>query len=93
MSARRLYQAGQIVANDTPRNLKLAHSQRTMLVTLSNQPGGVPGQLSEITLSMDNQHDQLRLTQWLAQDCVRATHSQEATLEEVFLEVAGVRPA
>lgn len=82
---------GRIVANDTPRNLKLAHGQRTLLVTLGERQTSNP--LSEVTLSMDSPDDQARLAQWLAQGQVQAVHSQEATLEEVFVEIAGVRPA
>jgi ABC-2 type transport system ATP-binding protein len=78
---------GRIVANDTPRNLKLAHGTRTLVVTL----GGA--QLSDVTLGMDDPRDQARLEEPLAQGNVRAIHSQEATLEDVFVEIAGVRPA
>jgi len=86
---------GRIVANDTPRNLKLAHGQRTLLVTLTGTPAGAVGgdQASEMTLSMDDPRDQARLSQLMTQGAVRAVHSQEATLEEVFVEIAGVRPA
>jgi ABC-2 type transport system ATP-binding protein len=86
---------GQLVANDAPRNLKLSHGQRAITVTMEEshpgQNGSVP--LFEVTLNMDNQEDQERLAQWMAQGQVRAIHSREATLEEVFIEVAGVRPA
>ena len=82
---------GSIVANDTPRNLKLAHGQRSLLVTLGEHQES--GSLSDITLSMDNPNDQHQLVQLLAQGKVQAIHSQEATLEEVFIEIAGVRPA
>ena len=82
---------GSLMANDTPRNLKLAHGQRTLLVTLGeNLPNGT---LQEVTLKMDSPDDQARLAQWLAEGKVQALHSQEATLEEVFIEIAGVRPA
>ncbi len=82
---------GYIVASDTPRNLKLAHGQRTLLVTLGRPQEN--GSLSEVALSMDSPGDQARLVQLLAQGNVQAIHSQEATLEEVFVEIAGVRPA
>src|SRR5450432_2264796 len=81
---------GSIHANDTPRNLKFAHGQRTLRVTRCGQENGSQ---SEITLSMDTPADQARLAQLLAQGDVQAIHSQEATLEEVFIEIAGVRPA
>jgi ABC-2 type transport system ATP-binding protein len=86
---------GRLVASDTPRNLKLAHGQRALLVTLAGDPGSQNGNsaLCEMTLSLDDPADQQRLATWMAQDKVRAIHSREATLEEVFIEVAGVRPA
>jgi len=86
---------GRLVANDTPRNLKLAHGQRALLVTLAGDPGSQNGNsaLCEMTLSLDDPADQQRLATWMTQDKVRAIHSREATLEEVFIEVAGVRPA
>ena len=86
---------GQLVANDTPRNLKLAHGQRALSVTLEEvlhaHNGNEP--FNEMTLSLDDPADQQRLAQWMAQGKVRALHSREATLEEVFIEIAGVRPA
>ncbi len=82
---------GQIVANDTPRALKLAHGQRALLVTLRAQEDHTS--LSEIILNMDSSADQARLMQMMALGQVQAIHSQEATLEEVFIKIAGVRPA
>ena len=86
---------GKLVANDTPRNLKLAHGQRALVVTLVNEQPGQNGNspLNEVTLSMDDPADQAKLAEWMASSQVRAVHSREATLEEVFIEVAGVRPA
>jgi len=86
---------GRLVANDTPRNLKLAHGQRALLVTLGEDPDSQNGNgsLLEMALGLDDPADQQRLATWMAQGKVRAIHSREATLEEVFIEVAGVRPA
>ncbi|HEX6777642.1 MAG TPA: ABC transporter ATP-binding protein [Ktedonobacterales bacterium] len=86
---------GRLVANDTPRNLKLAHGQRALVVTLVDEQPGQNGHspLNEVTLSMDDPADQAKLAGWMAAGQVRAVHSREATLEEVFIEVAGVRPA
>ncbi len=81
---------GLLVANDTPRALKLSHGQRNMSVTVGNSSNGAQNELS---LNMDNPADQAQLTHLIAQGQVRAIHSQEATLEEVFIEVAGVHPA
>jgi ABC-2 type transport system ATP-binding protein len=84
---------GCIVANDTPRNLKLSHGHRTLVVTLSEPGSANGGALSDVTLGMDDPRDQARLEQLMASGTVRAIHSQEATLEDVFVEIAGVRPA
>ena len=86
---------GRIVANDTPRNLKLSHGQRSLVVTLEYGEPGFNGSdpLQEMNLSLDSPPDQARLAQWMSEGKVRALHSREATLEEVFIEVAGVRPA
>lgn len=85
---------GRLVANDTPRNLKLAHGQRSLVVTLTDtatQNGNHA--LQEVVLNIDEPSDQEKLVQWMAEGKVRAVHSREATLEDVFVEVAGVRPA
>ncbi len=84
---------GHIVANDTPRSLKLNHGQRALTVTLNNDDSTQNGTLKEMILSIDNPTDQNRLAQLMTQGNVRAVHSREATLEEVFIEVAGVHPA
>jgi ABC-2 type transport system ATP-binding protein len=87
---------GKLVANDTPRNLKLVHGQREMVVTLAdeyhNKQNG-HNAWQETTLKLDDAHDQQQLAHWMVQGKILAIHSREATLEEVFIEVAGVRPA
>lgn len=84
---------GHIVVNDTPLNLKLAHGERKMVVTLArrstSQEEASP--FTERTLAMDAPADQAQLVQWMSQGIVRAIHSCEASLEDVFMSVAGVR--
>ncbi len=82
---------GHLVANDTPRALKLNHGQRSMSVTVENMLSSNNEQ-NELTLNMDNPGDQAQLAYLMAQGRVRSIHSQEASLEEVFIEVAGVHP-
>ncbi len=84
---------GHIVANDTPLNLKLAHGERKMVVTLAQCPSsqGESSPFTERTLAMDAPADQAQLAQWMNQGIVRAIHSCEASLEDVFMSVAGVR--
>jgi ABC-2 type transport system ATP-binding protein len=86
---------GRIVADDTPRSLKLAHGQRTIVATLAGPAvnGNGSSMFTEVTLRMDDPEDQARLAQLLAEGKVQSIHSQEATLEEVFIEMAGVSPA
>jgi ABC-2 type transport system ATP-binding protein len=83
---------GQIVANDTPRNLKLAHGQRILTVTIERGSVNHDGQsIEDYTLKIDDPSDQVQLAQWMSQGRVRAVHSAEGTLEEVFIRVAGVQ--
>ena len=82
---------GKLVATGTPIELKLTHGQRSLQVTLSDPKDAQ--KLEEINLGMDNARDQARLVEFMSQGRVRAVHSCEATLEEVFIEVAGIRPA
>ena len=84
---------GKIVANDTPRNLKLTHGERMLTVTLTEHGQNGHSALQDMTIKLDDPADQQRLSVWMAQDRVLAIHSHEATLEEVFIEVAGIRPA
>lgn len=86
---------GRIVASGTPHHLKQAYGRRTLLIRLFEQSGKTEGQStpSAITLSLDDPADHSRLACLLAQGLVQSIHSQEASLEEVFIAVAGVRPA
>ena len=84
--------SGHLVANDTPRNLELSHGQRNIVITLEDDPT-LNSIYKELTLNMDSTTDQAQLAQLMVQGKVCAVHSQEATLEEVFIEIAGIRPA
>lgn len=79
------------MASGTPRDLKLAHGKRTIVLALADASDA--GRLTEVTLSMDDPRDQTRLADLMAGGSVRSIHSQEATLEEVFMAVAGILPA
>ncbi len=72
---------GEIVALNAPRELKLRYGQRTALVLLRDR--------REETIRLDNPADAVRLEQWMEQDDVLTLHSQEGTLEDVFIELAG----
>ncbi len=84
---------GRIVAIDTPRNLKLAHGERKVVVTLaaSHPLGEELSALTERILSMDAPADQAQLAEWMAQGTVMAIHSREATLDDIFMSLVGER--
>jgi ABC-2 type transport system ATP-binding protein len=77
---------GRIVALDTPRHLKIAHGQRLVKVLLQDAGGGEP---TEVTLSLDQPADARRLSDYMAQGQVLTIHSEEATLEDIFIKLAG----
>lgn len=74
---------GRIVALDTPDNLKTAHGQNHVNVTLDN------GESLSIALAGEDAGRELQ--QLLSNGHVRTLHSAEATLEEVFIQLAGRR--
>lgn len=74
---------GRIVALDTPGNLKTAHGQQQVNVTLEN------GECRSIAL--DGEDAGRELQQLISSGQVRTLHSAEATLEQVFIQLAGRR--
>jgi ABC-2 type transport system ATP-binding protein len=72
---------GRIVAIDTPRDLKLRFGERTALVYLRDR--------SERTIHLDDPDDADRLAAWMRAGDVLTIHSQEGTLEDVFINLAG----
>jgi ABC-2 type transport system ATP-binding protein len=72
---------GRIVALDTPNNLKVAHGEKAVKVTLND------GQSLSIPLTDPDAGQQLE--KLINEGQVRTLHSAEATLEQVFLQIAG----
>ena len=72
---------GRIVALDTPNNLKFAHGQNLVKVTLDDG--------EKINIALDDADAGRQLQQLVSEGRVRTLHSAEATLEEVFLQMAG----
>ena len=72
---------GRIVALDTPDNLKVVHGQNLIKVTLDN------GQT--LNIALDDEHAGKQVEHLINEGHVRTLHSAEATLEEVFLQIAG----
>jgi ABC-2 type transport system ATP-binding protein len=74
---------GEIVALDTPDNLKVAHGKRLLTVTLD---GG-----QSRTIALDDENAGSQLEKLLTSGGIRTLHSAEATLEEVFIQMTGRR--
>lgn len=74
---------GRIVALDTPYKLKVAHGQKCLKATLAD------GQ--SLTIALDDKDAGKQLEQLVTAGQLRTLHSAEATLEEVFIQIAGRR--
>jgi ABC-2 type transport system ATP-binding protein len=74
---------GRIVALDTPNNLKTAHGSNEVNVTLNNG--------DSLSIALDGPGAGNQLQQLVNNGHVRTLHSAEATLEEVFIQLAGRR--
>jgi ABC-2 type transport system ATP-binding protein len=72
---------GRIVALDTPDNLKIAHGQKTLKATLDNG--------ERLTIALDDESAGKQLEALVTDRQLRTLHSTEATLEEVFIQIAG----
>lgn len=72
---------GRIVALDTPDNLKMAHGQKSLNATLDS------GQT--LTIALDDDGAGKQLEELVSGGQLRTLHSTEATLEEVFIQIAG----
>jgi ABC-2 type transport system ATP-binding protein len=72
---------GRIVALDTPGELKLRLGQRTAVVLLENR--------EEYRIKLDDAADADRLDTWMREGRVLSVHSEEGTLEDVFIALAG----
>ena len=75
---------GEIRLVDSPRDLKLAHGART--VAVEYDLGGSPGRRE---FPLDGLGDDAGFLTLLREATVRTLHTQEATLEDVFLRVTG----
>ena len=74
---------GRIVALDTPNKLKTAHGSNQVNVTLNNG--------ESLSIALDGPNAGSELQQLINNGQVRTLHSAEATLEEVFIQLAGRR--
>lgn len=74
---------GKVLVTDTPENLKLAYGQRNVRVRSRNG-----GEVEEVVIPMDEDGAGERL-RGLVTDNVMTIHTEEATLEDIFIQMAG----
>jgi ABC-2 type transport system ATP-binding protein len=72
---------GEIVAMDAPQQLKLRYGERNAIVMLKNR--------GEKTVKLNDPADARRLADWMSAGDVLTMHSQEGSLEDVFIALAG----
>ncbi len=75
---------GRILAIDTPENLKLAHGRRSVRIRSRNGP-----QVNETIVALDDEDASERIRAAVAKSDLLTIHTEEATLEDVFVEFAG----
>ena len=77
---------GRIVALDTPHNLKIAHGKRRVRALLRNGDGSAA---ESVSLALDDPADAQRLSAYMSEGKILTIHSEEATLEDIFIQLAG----
>lgn len=75
---------GRIAAMETPRELKLRFGEKVVIV--EHRPDG---KLEREVFSLASDEDRRRLGELVSAGRLETVHSQEATLEEVFIKVTG----
>ena len=76
---------GQIVALDTPHNLKQKYGKRIVKAEVKTADGG----LESREIVMDQDDTALQVEQLFAGEQVVTIHSEEATLEDIFIQITG----
>lgn len=72
---------GKIIALNTPQELKLQYGERKATILLDDR--------SQQEISLDNTEDAARMEGWMRDGRVLTVHSHEASLEDVFIHLAG----
>lgn len=75
---------GKIVAMDTPRNLKMKHGEKSVVVEFTGEKG-----IKKSVFFLDNEEDKKQLNKIILNKKVQTIHSQEATLEQTFIKLTG----
>ena len=75
---------GTILTIDTPDNLKLAHGQRSVRIRTRSGDG-----VDEQVIPLDEADTEDRIREAVSADGLMTIHTEEATLEDIFVEYAG----
>ncbi len=75
---------GSILAIDSPEELKLAHGQRSVKIRTR-----VSDRIDEVTVPLDGADSAEKLRQAMTAENILTIHTEEATLEDIFIEYAG----
>ena len=78
---------GKIEAFDTPHNLKQKYGKRIVRAQVSSQHGGLEDRL----IPLDRPDTAERLAQVFRDEQVVTVHTEEASLDEIFIQVTGQR--
>ena len=76
---------GRIVAMDAPRSLKLQYGERSVRVEYDNNGA----EIGETVFFLDNPADNRAFQEVIASRRVQTVHTQEATLEQIFMRLTG----
>ncbi len=77
--------AGKIAALDTPLNLKQQYGKRALKAKVQTPAGG----LEDRELALDTPQTPDLVRDLLAREKVVTVHSEEATLEDIFIKITG----
>ena len=75
---------GKIVAMDCPRNLKLQYGEKSVKVEYRED-----GRVKSTVLFLENEGDRKAFNEIINSRDVQTVHSQEATLEQIFIKLTG----
>lgn len=79
---------GEVRLIDSPRELMLRHGRREVRIEYEQE-----GRVLTRDVGLDTLADDAELRRLLREGHVRTLHSQEASLEKIFIEVTGRRPS
>lgn len=75
---------GDIKVIDSPKNLKLKYGKKQAKVEYRKN-----GQVLEKGFSVDNEQEKLQFSELIKNEEIVTVHTQEATLEEIFIKLTG----